>query len=256
MPREREGIDLDFIILGGDARMPALAKLLRQQGYTARHLQRPTADAANVVVNCPADGDLEVLEDIPAGARVYTCGPGHCDDPRVIDLWRDETLQLDNAWLTAEGALCAAMQAGRRSIRETRALVIGWGRIGGALTELLVALGTRVTVASRQMTHRNRAIERGAEAVSSEDLPSVLPDIDLVFNTAPAMVLDGEALKYANRDAMLIDLASAPYGIDLRAAWSLGLRAWREPGLPGRYCPDSAAAALYRAILRGGAAHD
>jgi len=256
MPREREGIDLDFIILGGDARMPALAKLLRQQGYTARHLQRPTADAANVVVNCPADGDLEVLEDIPAGARVYTCGPGHCDDPRVIDLWRDETLQLDNAWLTAEGALCAAMQAGRRSIRETRALVIGWGRIGGALTELLVALGTRVTVASRQMTHRNRAIERGAEAVSSEDLPSVLPDIDLVFNTAPAMVLDGEALKYANRDAMLIDLASAPYGIDLPTAWSLGLRAWREPALPGRCCPESAAAALYRAILRGGADHD
>ena len=82
------------------------------------------------------------------------------------------------------------------------------------------------------------------------------PDIDLVFNTAPALVLDGEALRSANRSAMLIDLASEPYGIDLKAAWSLGLRAWREPGVPGRYCPESAAAALYRAILRGGAAHD
>jgi hypothetical protein len=47
-----------------------------------------------------------------------------------------------------------------------------------------------------------------------------------------------------------------PYGIDLRAAWALGIRAWREPGLPGRYCPRSAAAALYRAILRGGVRHD
>ena len=126
MPREREAVYLDFIVLGGDARMPALAKLLRQQGHTARHLQRPTADAANVVVNCPVGGNLEVLDDIPADTRVFTCGPGHCDDPRVIDLWKDEALQLDNAWLTAEGALCAAMQAGQRSIRETRALVIGW----------------------------------------------------------------------------------------------------------------------------------
>ena len=247
---------MDFIVLGGDARMPALANLLRAQGYTARHLQKPTADTANVVVNCPARGHLELLDNISEDARVFTCGPGHCDDPRVTDLWKDEALQLDNAWLTAEGALCAAMQAGRRSIRETRALVIGWGRIGGALTELLVALGAHVTVASRQAAHRNRAIERGAEAVPVEELPSVLPDVDLVFNTAPAMILDGELLKRANRDAMLIDLASAPYGIDLKAAWSLGLRAWREPGGPGRYCPESAAAALYRAILRGGAAHD
>ena len=256
MPREREAVYLDFIVLGGDARMSALAKLLRQQGHTARHLQRPTADAANVVVNCPAGGNLEVLDDIPADTLVYTCGPGHCDDPRVIDLWKDETLQLDNARLTAEGALCAAMQAGRRSIRETRALVIGWGRIGGALTELRVALGTKVIVASRQSAHRNRAIERGAEAISLEELPSVLPAIDLIFNTAPAMILDGETLKHVKRDAMLIDLASAPYGIDLRAAWGLGLRAWREPALPGRYSPESAAATLYRAILRGGAAHD
>ena len=256
MPREREAVYLDFIVLGGDARMSVLAKLLRQQGYTARHLQRPTADAANVVVNCPVGGDLEVLEDIPAGARVFTCGPGYCDDPRVTDLWRDEVLQMDNAWLTAEGALCAAMQAGRRSIREMRALVIGWGRIGGALTELLVAMGTKVTVASRQAAHRNRAIERGAEAVSVEELPSILSDFDLAFNTAPAMILDDELLKHANREAMVIDLASAPYGVDLRAAWSLGLRAWREPGLPGRYCPESAAAALYRAIQRGGADYD
>ena len=42
------------------------------------------------------------------------------------------------------------------------------------------------------------------------------------------------------------------YGIDLRAAWNRGLRAWREPGLPGRYCPQSAARALLSAIERHG----
>ena len=59
-----------------------------------------------------------------------------------------------------------------------------------------------------------------------------------------------DAVAEAKPNALIMDLASPPYGVDLHAAWNLGLRAWREPGLPGRYCPESAARALARAILR------
>lgn len=79
----------------------------------------------------------------------------------------------------------------------------------------------------------------------------MLPETALVFSTAPAMVLDAGLLARVNREAMVIDLASPPYGVDLAAAWRMGLRAWREPGLPGRYCPESAARALYDAMKRG-----
>ena len=48
----------------------------------------------------------------------------------------------------------------------------------------------------------------------------------------------------------VIDLTNAPYGVDLDAARRMGVRAWREPGLPGRYCPQSAAEAILRAIER------
>lgn len=253
---------MDYIVLGGDARMPALARMLAEGGYDARHAALPSEDmlagARNIVVNCPPKCEItmdELLALASPEARVFLCGPSGWDDPRVIDLWRDETLQTENAWLTAEGAVCAAMRAGSRCLRDTRALVIGWGRIGGALTEMLVAMGAAVSVASRGEAHRHRAIERGAEAVSMEELDAALASADLIFNTAPAMVLDGERLRTVNPSAMVIDLASPPYGVDLRAAWALGLRAWREPGLPGRHCPESAAAALYRAILRGGDLH-
>ena len=47
-----------------------------------------------------------------------------------------------------------------------------------------------------------------------------------------------------------IDLAGIPYGVDLRTAWRMGVRAWREPGLPGRYCPHSAARAILNAMDR------
>ena len=62
------------------------------------------------------------------------------------------------------------------------------------------------------------------------------------------MVLDEDALSGTRGGTLMIDLASVPYGVDLRAAWRRGILAWREPGLPGRYCPRSAAKALAEAI--------
>ena len=252
---------MDYILLGGDARMAALARLLRREGFDARRTDDPMEAAAllprakRVIVNCPPklDMDMEaILALADERAVIFLCGPeSRFGDGRLVNLWLDEALLLDNARLTAEGAVASAMRAGRRSIREQRCAVIGWGRIGRALTEMLVALGAATVVASRDIGHRHRAIERGAEAIALEDLPRVLPETTLIFSTAPAMVLDGETLRRVNREAMLIDLASPPYGVDLHAAWSLGLRAWREPGLPGRYCPESAAKALMEAVRRG-----
>ena len=260
---------MDYIIIGGDERFAHLARLLRERGRSAGTLYRDPvpgvpaletealARAGSVVVNCPprtkeSASLAEIAERLPESARVYLCGPGHPAqaDGRTIDLWSDEELLLENARLTAEGAVCAAMTACGCAIRDARCMVVGWGRIGRALTEILVALSARVTAVSRREGSRNRAVERGAEAVDTGRIGEALPGHRLIFNTAPAMVLDRAALARADSDALLIDLASPPYGVDLRAAWDRGLRAWREPGLPGRYCPQSAALALLRALWR------
>lgn len=252
---------MDIVILGGDARMPALAAMLCRRGreaVCAADAKEATAllpTARAVVTNCPPKLDItmeEIFAFASKKAKICLCGPTHFEGgARTVDLWRDEALLTENAALTAEGAVSAAMCAGRCCVKGMDCVVIGWGRVGRALTELLVAMGARVTVASRSEAHRNRAIERGAEAAPLEALNAILPDAALVYNTAPAMILDAARLVWVNRDAMVIDLAGIPYGVDLRTAWRMGVRAWREPGLPGRYCPESAAAALLRAMERG-----
>lgn len=270
---------MDYVIIGGDERFAHLARLLSERGLRVGTIGREPfgeaggraqalAGAQNIVVNCPPNARaLEVtMEDIlklaRPDARVFACGPRHPEEPdgRLIDLWADESLIMENARLTAEGAAASAMRAGTRCLRGARCLVIGYGRIGRALTEILVALNAHVTVASRQPEHRSRAAERGATAVETASVESALPGHKLIVNTAPSPVLDAAALSRADGDAMLIDLASPPYGIDLHAAWALGLRAWREPGLPGMYCPHSAAqallAAMDRAMEEGGPRHE
>ena len=260
---------MDYVIIGGDGRLAHLARLLKGRGASVGTIFREPvpgvpdlgtealSTAGIAVVNCPprlVGSNMafeELLAALPEDARVFTCGPRHPGfDPRVTDLVADEELLVENAALTAEGAIAAAMNASETAIAELHSLVIGWGRIGRALTERLVALGAKVTVASRSEAGRNRAVERGAEAVPTGEIGRALPGHDLVFNTAPGLVLNGDALERSDQNAMLIDLASPPYGIDLAAAWALGLRAWREPALPGRYCPGSAARAILCAMDR------
>lgn len=258
---------MDYAIIGGDERFACLAGLLEKRGDRVRRcpaggtaLEEALARAGRVLTNYPLRlrGGVPdfrgLLEMLPEGAGLWLCGPGRPEDAqadgRIVDLWADERLILDNAALTAEGAVAAAMRAGRRSLREMPALVVGWGRIGRALTELLVGMGAEVTVASRREAHRGQAAGRGAGVVDTRRVADALPGRKLIFNTAPGPTLGAAALRRMDPDAMAIDLASPPYGIDLYAAWAMGLRAWREPALPGRYCPESAAAALLRAIDR------
>ena len=259
---------MDYAVVGGDARFAYLTRLLCACGHDARAVngadcgvpgvpaagEDELAQTRNVIMNWPCPEGEQILGRLTPGVRVFFCGPGTPPEDRkglkFSDLWRDERLLADNAYLTAEGAVCAAMNAGVSSLNECSCLVIGWGRIGRALTEILVGLNARVAVASRSEKGRNGAIGRGAEGVSTYDPENALKGRQIIFCTSPERVLGEEELRYAGKDAMIIDLSSAPFGVDLDAAGKLNLRAWREPKLPGRYCPFSAARALLRAVFR------
>ena len=178
----------------------------------------------------------EALRD-EAGARGW----------RLVNALRDDIFVRENASLTAEGALCAAMACQDGALQGQHCLVIGYGRIGQALTRMLRGVGAGVTVAARREESR---ILAGEGSVPIEGIPAVLPHTDFLFNTVPAPVLPDTALPLLPRGAHLFELASPPYGFDVEAARKLCLDARLESGLPGRYCPQSAAEALLRLMER------
>ena len=61
--------------------------------------------------------------------------------------------------------------------------------------------------------------------------------------------MERSELKLIQKSAVLIDVASAPYGFSLDDALLLGLNAARENNLPGRYCPMSAGIVQLDAFL-------
>ena len=195
-----------------------------------------------------SDISEDTADQLPRGQKVIC---GRTDDPfdrlakrrgwKLCRVLEDETYLLENAALTSEGAVFAAMEESRFSLMGARCLVAGYGRIGKELTRRLRALDALVTVAARRPESRSEA---GEGSVSIEEIPRVIGEMDLIFNTVPAPVIGWEALCCVRPGALLIELASPPYGIDQEAANALGLRCRLESGLPGRYCPLSAAKAL------------
>lgn len=235
-------------VIGKDKRFDCLSQLLRQHGHD---VTAETSGAELVVVQWPSAVSIE------GAGHVVTCGPQPAPEG-MIDLLNDEVYQRDIAWMTAEGAVVAAASASDRAIRGSDCLVIGWGRIGRALTNALRALDARVTVLSRREEAQVEIVACGARAANTFDAGAHMRGSRFIFSTPPAMVLDYDALAHADKSAIVIDLASPPYGVDLEAAEQLGVRAWREPGIPGRYCPVNAALAIYKAMRRcvgGGIEH-
>jgi dipicolinate synthase subunit A len=195
----------------------------------------------------------EVWEALTPGTQVYLFGPGEipkdfCLKYPTTSLNGNEHLTLRNAVYTAEGAIHAVSERALYSLSEANVMVIGYGRIGRALTGMLLGYGARVTVAARSSEARSLAAHAGARAVDMEEMLLHLPSQRAVFSTPPQRVLENRQLACLRHDALLVDLSSPPYGVDLKAASALGLNAWREPGLPGRFCPESAGRALLAAI--------
>lgn len=151
-----------------------------------------------------------------------------------------EAYLLKNARLTAEGTLSLLMNRSERALCTQRALLIGYGRIARALGQLLKGAGCIVCIAARRSEARRLAREDGLVACSINALGDMLPHFDLIVNTAPHQLLDDALLTRLDRECLLIDVASAPYGFSLEAARSLGLQAARENNLPGRCCPQTA----------------
>ena len=195
---------MEFTLVGADPRFLHLKRRLEADGH------RLTPDSENIIA--------------PPAER------------RGIPYWADPVYVIENAALTAEGAVWLAMRRSDRALAGQSALVVGCGRIGRLLADKLAALGMRVTVAARDPSARAEAAARGHNSVDINNMPD---SFDIVLNTVPAPVLAGD-----HGASLCIDLAGAPGG------WSDDTPALKAPGLPGIYAPRSGADVMANAVYR------
>ncbi|MBR3792090.1 MAG: dipicolinate synthase subunit DpsA [Clostridia bacterium] len=168
---------------------------------------------------------------------------------KCIDYYNREELMIKNAVPTAEGAIEIAMEETPITLKDSNCLVIGYGRIGKVLSALLKSLGANVCVSARKYSDLAWIDVNGYKSVHNDNLKTVANNFDLIFNTAPALILDEEILKTISPDCVVIDLASKPGGVDFEKAQDLGLKVIWALSLPGKCAPISSGKIIKETIL-------
>ncbi len=279
--------DIKLALLGGDARQGYLAAALAARGYECavwglgkdmgignavrcRDWRDAVRGADAVIlplpassdglnINCPygnEDDKLKIITlinyiEVPIfGGRFdgSAVAFAQAHNKRLIDYFDSESLRIRNAEPTAEGAVSIAMQKMSRTVRGSRAAVVGYGRIGKMLAHLLARIGAEVTVAARNVGQLAEAASFGyrtlriSENAPCRGLEKILDrdDCDVIFNTVPARIFDGEVLEQMDDCILIVDLASVPGGVDFAAAKDKGIDAVWALSLPGKYAPESA----------------
>lgn len=263
-----------LIAFGGDERMLGVLLAAQQAGWETLHIA-----SENDVVPDLGGADAVVLpwpRSFRDGILVAGPGAGEMSRERVLGLIppcraalagaveeealpmaqmlvlpeKDEAFLRRNARLTAEGALLEIFRRRKRALLAETALIIGFGRIGQEMTARLCALGMFVIVCARSEAQMRMAHGMGAHPVPLAQIASACAQADVVINTIPARVLGKEALLRLKKHTPIVELASAPYGLDLEQAVQMGLEVAVESGLPARYAPLDAGEALFDALMR------
>lgn len=272
-------VDIDtFAIIGGDKRQIAMAESILADGYNvctvgfentellSEEIKKTNLDDAiknskyiilplptvikNNYLNAPYSEEKIKINDAFAqkmyGKKVF-CGIAKkliltsevWKDINLYDYSKREEFAVNNAVPTAEGALEIALHEFSGTINGSKCLIAGFGRIGKVLSKMLTGIGAKVTVSARKPEDLAWINLLGYEAILTSEL-SARNDFDIIFNTIPELIFDARTLAKTAQNAIIIDLASLPGGVDFEAAERLKIKAIRALALPGKVAPKTA----------------
>ena len=167
----------------------------------------------------------------------------------VYDAAADGEYQEEGAYLTALGTVIKLFGGIGKPPRDMRIAIIGYGRIGRRLSELLFFLGARLIVYSGRRQVLEGLSSLGIRAQDTAELELMrsaeenpFPDIDLLINTAPAPIIS--ARDRANLSGVLvIELAS---GVNIPEE----IPYLRYGGIPAEIFPEAAGISYAACALR------
>ncbi|MBE7031031.1 MAG: dipicolinate synthase subunit DpsA [Ruminococcaceae bacterium] len=269
-----------MLILGGDRRFVTLADRFVQDGgqvavygfspevefdtqvERASDLASAVAGKDLVITGLPATNDDMTLRTPLYDGKVYLYelfrlmkpsqlllggkitkkmwGLGKIYSVSMADYLEREEMAVLNAIPTAEGALEIALRELPVTLHGAQVMVLGFGRIGKVLAHMLWGLGAKVCVEARKHEDLSWIRAYGYRGVHLSQLSEVAGGMQVIFNTVPHPVIDQRVISGLSRDCLIIDLASAPGGVDAQKAAAAGIRVIPALSLPGKVAPVTA----------------
>lgn len=222
---------MKFYVLGNDKRQQETATILNAV-FITNSKELKNINSGYIVLPMPVTKDNDYisgsdirLDDFKEISHTITVFGGlipdklkyHLNSQNIkwIDYSKIESLAVKNAIATAEGAIKILLTERPKTVYGSNCLVVGYGRIGKVLCNLLKSFGGNVFASSRNTAEREWCKIYGLNAISTYDIDKITGEMDIVINTAPFLIFTPAILDSLKDDAILIDLASKPGGADL-----------------------------------------
>ena len=274
--------DNTFLILGGDNRSLYLGEHLENQGfkvcyYAFNHTEcynslEEAINASDVIVlplpltrdrftiNTPLFDDKVLISDTLAllsnkkmvfGGQLPNsfCEELESKNCTYCDYFVLDELAIYNAVPTAEGVVQVLIEELPITIHGMKCAVLGYGRVGKVLADTLYSLGAEVTVFARKQSAFAEIYASSMKYGHFDELTTNFNDFDAMINTVPVKVLGDVQLSQLNPDCVLVEVASAPFGIDFQAAKERAFKVVKAGSLPGKVAPKTAGEIIGRSIL-------
>lgn len=174
-------------------------------------------------------GNIGIKEELDANNIQFT------------DLLKREEFSVLNTIATAEGTIQIAMEETQRTVHGSNVLVMGFGRIGKVLAKMLDGIGAKVYCEARKDEDISWIKAYGYNPIHLNNLDENLGKFDIIINTIPFQLLVKDRLDLIKKEAIIIDLASNPGGIDRKAAREKGLKVIWALSLPAKVAPLTSA---------------
>lgn len=272
--------EYDFAVVGGDKRTACMIPFFMKRGYRVIGYKIYHRTDINIEADGYADSLKQAVESAPViiggipmekkgivnlrelsrhirkyhkifGGIIPEAFRQECSERGIAcyDFMKDESIAVFNAVATAEGAILEAMLHKQTNIHHSRTLVLGYGRCGKVLSEKLKGLSAHVTVCGNNAVELAVAEAFGMDVLPLKELEGKIDEFEYIYNTIPALVLEGEVLKKVKKDALIIDIASGRGGLDYSEAQERQLNALHCLGLPGKYAGEISAKRLSEYVI-------
>jgi dipicolinate synthase subunit A len=259
-------------IIGGDKRNLYLKELLEKEGHnviawgfdklTPNTISLKEALKSKLII-CPIpfakEGSLvapfsthtisiDILSSLSNQQLVIAGGISKANlNIAYIDILNNESFLRKNAIATAEGVIALAIQETEITMHNSNITIIGAGRIGKLCASYFKSLGSNVTVVVSK-SGRIPAESTPYQYVLHQNMQNCLRYADIIVSTPPGDALNKAHIPKINKNAIIIDVSSKPYGVsqDVEQA----VKTFRPQSIPGKISPKTAAEYIRDEVIK------
>lgn len=242
-----------ILVFGNDEKMQSCKSRLNELGFTAEsassEIEKIISGYSEIILPLPAvsDGyingtDITLDRFIRLLKKEHTvlCSNISAEEfPCKVISYYNESFIKKNSHLTAQGTLKIILDIIKTDLSLMRAAVIGYGNCGREICRILKNCGAEVTAYIRSEKSACEAQKNGIKIENINKLNN-LSQFDIIINTVPVNIIGDRVLESLTEKNLYIEIASAPYGFNIKNAEKYRFTFVLASSLPGKFTPVGA----------------